>query len=220
MSPRFRRLGRFVSYLALATAIGMAPYGAPLPDQVEEDWQVVVATPDVTGVGPQITMVMSPNTDPAAAFVTFYLNYRDYPTWQPGGLQLKAYGAASGPSSAPPLLDTDTEGSQVCSTAGETISWTQRMSLSNGSLNLSVVNGQSTTWGNFGQSPDSLGVSFSSSLSDLSLYQPTYSVSKSGASWQANRVTSMTLVRVRYYSNGQLISTDSTPRTVTLNSGS
>ena len=100
-----------------------------------------MATPDVLGVGPQMTMVMSPNSDPTAAFVTFYLNYRDYPDWQPGGLQLKAYGAAFDPSSPPPLLDTDTEGTQVCSTAGETISWTQRMSLSSGSLNLSVVNG-------------------------------------------------------------------------------
>jgi hypothetical protein len=221
MNLRFRKLWRSVSLLALGTAIGMAPYGGnPLPDQVEEDWQAVVATPDVLGVGPQMTMVMSPNSDPTAAFVTFYLNYRDYPNWQPGGLQLKAYGAAPDPSSPPPLLDTDTEGTQVCSTAGETVSWTQRMSLFSGSLNLSVVNGSSTTWGNFGQSPESLGVSASSSLSDLSLYQPTYSVSKSGASWQSDRVTSMTLLRVRYYNNGQLISTDSTPRTVDLTPGS
>ena len=93
------------------------------------------------------------------------------------------------------------------------------MSLSGGSVNVNVVNGQSTTWGNFGQGEGSLGVSLSSSVSDLSSYQPTYSVSKSGASWQANRVTSMTLLRVRYYSGGQLISTDSTPRTVNLSSG-
>ena len=165
-------------------------------------------------------MVMSPNSDPTAAFVTFYLNYRDYPNWQPGGLQLKAYGAASDPSSAPPLLDTDTQGTEVCSTSGETITWTQRMSLSSGSLKVNVVNGQSTTWGNFGQGQGSLGVSVSSSLSDLSSYQPTYSVSKSGASWQSDRVTSMTLLRVRYYNNGQLISTDSTPRTVDLTPGS
>jgi hypothetical protein len=220
MNLRCRKLWRSVSLLALGTALGMAPYsGSPLPDQVEEDWQAVVATPDVLGVGPQMTMVMSPNADPAAAFVTFYLNYRDYPNWQPGGLQLKAYGAASGPSAAPPLLDTDTHGTEVCSTTGETISWTQRMSLSSGSVRVNVVNGQSTTWGNFGQGDGSLGVSFSSSVSDLGSYQPTYSVSKSGASWQANRVTSMTLLQVRYYNNGQLISTDSTPRTVNLNSG-
>jgi hypothetical protein len=220
MKLSYRRIGRFASFLALATAIGMAPYGGtPLPDQVEEDWQAVVATPDVLGVGPQMTMVMSPNSDPTAAFVTFYLNYRDYLEWQPGGLQLKSYGAASDPSSAPPLLDTDTQGTEVCSTSGEAITWTQRMSLSNGSLSVKVVNGTSTTWGNFGQGEGSLGVSSSSTLSDLSLYQPTYSVTKSGASWQSDRVTSMTLVQVRYYSGGQLISTDSTPRTVNLNPG-
>ena len=53
----------------------------PPPDQVEEDWQVVIAEPDPLAVGPQITTIMSPNSDPTAAFVTFYLNYRDYPSW-------------------------------------------------------------------------------------------------------------------------------------------
>ena len=91
MKLSYRKIGRSVSFLALATAIGMAPYGGtPLPDQVEEDWQAVVATPDVLGVGPQMTMVMSPNSDPTAAFVTFYLNYRDYPSWKPGGMGWRA----------------------------------------------------------------------------------------------------------------------------------
>ena len=34
------------------------------PDQVEEDWQVVIAEPDPLAVGPQITTIMSPNSDP------------------------------------------------------------------------------------------------------------------------------------------------------------
>ena len=217
MNLRFRKLWRSISLLALGAAIGMAPYGGtPLPDQVEEDWQAVVATPDVLGVGPQMTMVMSPNSDPTAAFVTFYLNYRDYPSWQPGGLQLKAYGAASGPSTAPPLLDTDTQGTEVCSTSGETITWTQRMSLSSGSVNVNVVNGQSTDLGQFrpgrrltGRELFELG--FRPQLLPAHLFRLQV-----GASWQSNRVTSMTLLRVRYYSGGQLISTDSTPRTVDL----
>src|SRR4029077_2107147 len=104
-------------------------------------------------------MAMRTTSDPTPAFVTFYLNYRDYPNWQPGGLQIKAYGASSDPSSPPPLLDSNTQGTQVCATSGETITWTQRMSLSGGNINFNVVNGQSTTWGNFGQGQGSLGVS-------------------------------------------------------------
>jgi hypothetical protein len=209
-----------VSMLAVAASLGMAgAAGTPSADQIEEDWQVVVANPDPVSVGPQITTCISPNSDPEAAFVTFYLNYQDYPSWNPGGLQVKAYGAAPDPASAHPLLDTSSTGSGLCETVGETITWTQRMSLSGGNLNYNVVNGQSSTWGKFGQGQGTLGVSMASTVADLGAYKPDYSVSKSGVSWQSNRVTSMTLLQVRYYQGGQLISTDSTPRTVDLTPG-
>jgi len=221
MRPYFLWSCGAVSMLTVAASLGMAQQQAPpAPDQVEEDWQVVVANPDPVSIGPQITTCINPNSDPAGAFVTFYLNYQDYPSWSPGGLQVKAYGAASDPASAPPLLDTASQGSGVCETQGETITWTQRLSLSGGNLNYNAVNGQSTTWGKFGQGQGTLGVSMPCTLSDLGAYKPDYSVSKSGVSWQANRVTSMTLLQVRYYSGGQLISTDSTPRTVNLAPGS
>ena len=120
---------------------------------------------------------------------------------------------------SPPVLDSASQGSGVCETQGETISWTQRMKLSGGNLKFNVVNGLSTTWGQFGQGPGTFGVSMPSTLSDLSAYKPDYSVSKSGVSWQSNRVTSMTLLQVRYYNGRQLISTDSTSRTVKLTPG-
>jgi hypothetical protein len=206
--------------LAVAASFAMAQQpGTPAPDQIEEDWQVVVANPDPVAVGPQITTCACPNSDPAAAFVTFYLNYQDYPGWSPGGLQVKAYGPAPNASTNPPVLDSSSQGSGVCETQGETITWTQRMSLAGGNLNYNVVNGQSATWGKFGQGEGTLGVSISSTLSDLGAYKPDYSVAKSGVSWQSNRVTSMTLVAVRYFSGGKLISTDSTPRPVDLTPG-
>jgi hypothetical protein len=205
--------------MTLGLAVGMTPGNPPPPDQVEEDWQVVVSNPDPVAVGPQITVCASPNSDPASAFVTFYVNYQDYPAWSPGGLQLKAYGAAPNASTSPPVLDSASQGSGVCETEGETITWTQRMSLSGGNLSVNVVNGQSTTWGKFGQSEGTLGVSMASTVSDLSGYKPDYSVSKSGVSWQSNRVVSMTLLQVRYYSGGKLVSTDSTPRPVDLTPG-
>jgi hypothetical protein len=209
-----------VAMLAVAASLGMAqPSGTTVPDQIEEDWQVVVANPDPVAVGPQITISTSPNSDPTAAFVTFYLNYQDYPRGSPGGLQIKAYGPPPDASSSPPVLDSASLGSGVCETESETIRWTQRMTLSGGSLNYKVLNGLSTTWGMFGQGEGTLGVSMPSTLADLGAYKPDYSVSKSGVSWQSNRVTSMALVRVRYYSGGQLISTDSTSRTVDLTPG-
>jgi hypothetical protein len=215
-----RRTWRVVSLLALGISLGMAPPpNSSPPDRIEEDWQVVVASPDSNAIGPQITTCVSPSSDPSAAFLTFYLNYRDYPDWRPGGLQVKAYDAVTDPSSSPAVLGSDTQGNEICDTAGETITWTQRISLSGGAINYNIINGQSTTWGQFGQGQGSLGVSFNSSLGDLSAYSPDYSVSKSGVSWQSNRVTSMTLLQVRYYSGGQLIWTDSSPRTVDLTPG-
>jgi hypothetical protein len=218
---RYLRLSfRAAALLALAVSTGMAqaPGTAP-PDQVEEDWQLVVANPDPLGVGPQVTTCMSPNSDPAGAFLAFYVNYQDYPSWSPGGLQAKAYSAPVSPGGSPSLIDASSQGNGVCETQGETITWTQRLSLSGGSLQYVIANGQSRTWGAFGQGQGTLKVSMPSTLSDLGSYKPDYTVSKSGVSWQANRVTSMTLVQVRYYSNGQLVATDSTARPVTLGPG-
>ena len=64
---------------------------AQTPDKVEEDWQVVIATPDITGVAPQITTCMSPLSDVSTTFVAFYLNYSQNPSFQAGGLQVQVW---------------------------------------------------------------------------------------------------------------------------------
>jgi hypothetical protein len=220
MNLPYRRLIFTVGLLVLTAPLGMAQTPSAPPDQIEEDWQVVIAKPDPTAVGPQVTTCMSPTSEPSLEFISFYLNYRDYPNWSPGGMQMKAYGPVPGPGKPAPVLDSDSSGTEVCQTPGETITWTQRMSLVSGNVRYYVVNGQSTTWGSFGQGQGLVVVSFPSSLPDLSRYKPDYSVSKSGASWQANRVTTMTLLRVRHYSGGILISTDTTPRSVISTPGS
>jgi hypothetical protein len=209
MAKFLRRLFFTVTALAIATSAGMAQTASPPPDQVEEDWRIVIGNPRPSEIGPQLTTCMSPVTDSSTPFVAFDLNYRDYPSWNPGGVQVKV-------CSDKTVLDSADQGDEICQTSGETIRWTQRMSLSGGSINYWVVNGQSTTWGNFGHGQGLRGVSFATSASDLSSYSPDYSVARSGVGWQSNRVTSMTLVQVRYYSGGKLTSTDSTPRTVVL----
>ena len=70
--------------------------------------------------------------------------------------------------------------------------------------------------GAFGASDDQLTVSTSTSLTSLAGYSPAASVAKSGVGFQSNRVTSLTLLRVRYYQGNTLLSTDETPRPVTL----
>jgi hypothetical protein len=205
-----------LSVLCLCASAGMAGDdgdGAGV-DRVEEDWQVVIDDPDPESTGPQLTTCMSPRPGSSNPFIAFCLNYRDDPDWKPGGLQVKAYGEAVGGSQDRPLLASASARTEVFQTVGETITWTQRISISEGVLRYTVRDGSSTTWGAFGQGPDDLGVSYPSSIADLGSYRPDDSVSLSAAGWQANRVQSMTLLRVRYYKGGDLIATDATRREV------
>jgi hypothetical protein len=71
--------------LSMATAMADLP---PVIDRVQEDWTLVVASPDLVGVGPQITTCMSPVSDNSTPFVAFDMNYREFPSFSAGGLQL------------------------------------------------------------------------------------------------------------------------------------
>jgi hypothetical protein len=180
---------------------------AIVPDRVEEDWQLVVAMPDRIGVGPQITTSMSPVSDNSTPFAAFDLNYREYPSFQAGGMQIQVWDGDK-------VLDTGSYGTAQFATPGETVTWTQRMSIGDyGIVTYSIRNGHSTTWSSFGGN-GSLLVSFSTPYDSLSGYRPDTSVSNSGVSWESNYVTSMALVQVRYYSSGQLIATDTTRRSI------
>ena len=98
----------------------------------------------------------------------------------PGGLQIKAYGAAPDATTAPLARRRTRRVPRSARPTGETITWTQRLSLSAGSLSFNVVNGQSTTWGQFGQGQGNLGLSVSSTLADLGGYKPDYSIVEVG----------------------------------------
>jgi hypothetical protein len=201
----------------LVTAVLAFPVGGILadmpvlvPDQVEEDWQLVIASPDVDGVGPQITTAMSPVGDNSTPFAAFDLNYREYPTFLTGGMQIQVWSDNT-------IVGTASQGTEQFATPGETVTWTQRMSIaSDGTITYHVTNGQSTTWGKFGQGDGQLSVNYPTSHGSLSCYSPATSVKNSGVSWESNYVTSMTLVQVRYYAAGRLISTDTTQRPISL----
>ncbi len=191
--------------LSVATAFGQIQ-GTSAPDAVEEDWQLVIASPDPYSIGPQITSVMSPVSDGSTPFFAFDMNYREYPFFSAGGMQVQVWSNGS-------VTDTSSHGSALLNTVGEVITWTQRMSLSGGTVSYNVTNGQSTTWGRFGRKTQ-FGASFQAGVNDLSGYDPDVSAANSGVSWQSNHVTQLVLFQVRYYARGQLISTDTNPRTL------
>jgi hypothetical protein len=193
--------------LTLGLMLGASFQTTSQPDRIEEDWQLVIGTPSTNNTCPQVLTSMSPtgvNTDPG---LVFKLNYRDQPSYQDGGLSAQIWQGSQ-------FVSNSDQGSAQLGTPNETITWTQRMSLSGGSLNFKVLSGNSTTWGQFGANDTDLAVNTSSSLSDLSGYSPATSVAKAGATYGADKVTSMTLVQVRYYQGSTLLSTDSTARQV------
>jgi hypothetical protein len=201
-----------LAVLALDLSMGRA-HASPPPDQIEEDWQVVIGTPDPVGAGPQISTYMSPVADGSTPFFVFDMNYCDNPSFSPGGLQVQAWSGDN-------LLRSAAKGTAQCSTANETITWTQRMTVSSGTISFAINSGESTTWKKFGQGKQlDLGTSsFTTSLTSLSTYSPATSVANSGVGWEANRVTSMKLLEVRYYAGGMIIKelTDKTQRPVNL----
>lgn len=179
-------------------------------DAVEEDWELVILQPDLIGVGPQITTCMSPVAgNPSPFFVAFNLNYRERPHFLAGGMQVQVWAQSQ-------VVSASSSSSAQFATPGETVQWTQRMWLLGGLVLYDINNGQSTTWGAFGSGWD-LATVFPASVSSLEGYDPDASVRTSGAGWESNLVTRLTLARVRYYQGGQLLWTDTRTRQVVNN---
>ena len=199
--------------LILITVLGFVPAFGPHTnprvdppiDRIEEDWQLVIQSTDVPAAGPQITTTMCPGPLEDHPDVNFNLNYREGRQVFPGGLQIEVFDGSD-------MLVTTSSRDDSLATDGETITWTQHLSLSAGSVFYRVKSGRSTTWGDFGG--DELSVSFATSVTDLTGYSPDISVSKSGVGWQSNHVTSMHLVQVRYYAGEMLMKTDPATRAV------
>lgn len=174
--------------------------------QVEEDWELVIADPDAGTTAPQVTCSISPRSDLSNLYATIELNHKTMPAFATGGVHLQTW---SGDYN---LSRRDTVNSNKLSTAGETITWTTRMSLVNFAVTFSIQNGQSTTWGTFGG--NGLSASYGSSLTSLNNYSPSVSVQNSGVGYASNRVRSLTLKRVRYTLADGQIYTDDEPRVV------
>lgn len=156
---------------------------------VEEHWELQLSQPDRENSAPQTTMVMSPTGDISGTHFLFTLNHSTAPVYQPGGMQVQVWNgeelAEHKAGNASTALDI----------SDETVHWTQRMSLHDGTLTFQVVDGHSEmTWPTFGG--DDLLVSVDSSLTALNSYRPSVSLSESQVGFAENRVTSLTLTKL------------------------
>lgn len=179
--------------------------------RVEEDWELVVAEPDVDSDAPQVTSVLSPFGHLESIYAAFEFNHRSQPEFTAGGLHVQVWNGEE------TLANRASNFTNKLEHSGETVRWTQVMELEGGTLHFEVANGSSTSWDEFG-SGHSLRVSVESSLTTLAGYSSSVSVDNSGVGYAGNRVTSLTLKRVRrYLINNELLDEVTTPVVVHTN---
>lgn len=189
--------------------LAVKPVAADYPTIVcvEEDWELVVQLPEVNTDAPQVTSVISPGGDLFGVYASFELNHHTQPDYAAGGLQLQLW------SDGFPVATSASPNQTLLQQESETIRWTQRMRLHEDRLTFDVVNGTSSTWGNFG-GQGNLKVSLATELNTLAGYQPDFSADHSGVGYAGNRVTSLKLREVRWYSATGLVARDTTDRVV------
>jgi len=181
-------------FLLLAWTGVASAQSAPAIVRVEEDWELVVGDADPGSDAPQVTCVISPNGSVDSYHATFVVNEQSLPVYESGGLQLQLWQGEI------PLTDRRFPNGAVLSTDGEVIRWTQAVELNDGNLTFEIINGTSTTWGNFG-GQGYLKSSIATDLTDLNAYDPSVSVEHSGVGYAANRVVWLALRRVRAYTD-------------------
>lgn len=156
---------------------------------IEEHWELQVGGPDQTRNAPQVSMVMSPNGHTNADFFIVTLNHGSFPEFASGGVQVQHWhgdtclGAKNSYSQSSLIHD------------GETVSWKQRMTLDGCSLKFEVIDGDSQSFGSFGN----IGVLQSVVQVDqsrLNTYVPAISITESGIGFAGNRVSSLTLQKL------------------------
>lgn len=175
--------------------------------RVEEDWCVVIDTPDPDGHAPQIVTAMSSTDELADVHAVFELNHGTLPDYTSGGMQLQCWSED---------LNLDYREAPkwgILSTPDEVVTYTMSMKLADGRVQFEVTKGESITWGKFGGA-GWLQLSIPTSQTGFPYYSPETSVRSSRIGFAAHRVRKFYLKEVRYYSQSGLVQTDCTERVV------
>jgi hypothetical protein len=163
--------------------------------RVEEEWELIVATPDPNSDSPQVTCVISPLGHTQSLHAAFEMNYQSLPEFVPGGLQLQLWNGEE------PLASRKFPNGSVMQQQDETVRWKQCLELANGLLTFEITGGTSAAWGAFG-GQGYLKASVPTTLENLNGYNPAVSVNNSGVGYAANRVQSLVLRKVRLVTSG------------------
>jgi hypothetical protein len=205
---RCTRVGLLLAVAAATVLASQTAQAGPVSFRIEEDWEVVVGTPDPALHAPQIITAMSSTLELADVHAVFEINHTSLPYFTAGGLQLQVW-------SGDHLLSyKNSSNTGSLAIAGETVRFQQVMTLSTGKVTFEINNGSSTTWGGFGTS-GILKASLDTNQVDLSNYSPQTSVDNSYVSFAKHCVQKLVLKEVRYYDKfGVLMHRDTTERVV------
>ena len=196
-----------VGFLGFASSPSTSAQVVALPEpvvRVEEDWRLELNEPDRYVDSPQFHTVMTPYSDVDSYFAQVLWNYRETPAFSAGGVQLQSYNGTR-------LQSRRSLEYGRLSTTAETIRWTQALETNGTELTFEVVNGQSSTWGDFGRE---MRIADDADLQSLDEYNPEVSVRESCVTFGSNRVNSLRIVEVRYYGASGLLRRDTTSRVV------
>lgn len=200
---------KLVAVALVAVAFGLAASGSVaqsinLADRVEEDWELVAdstASPD----GPQVNTVMGPAADFSQPVFVLDINYRHDPVYMPGGLQALVYGSYG-------LISSKVLATNPLNLANETVKWTQKMTISGGSVQYVISSVNSSSWGTY--TDNVVVASYATTIGTFKNYDPAVSVANSGGAWKTQGLKSLKLVQVRYFLGNTQIGTDTTARAV------
>jgi hypothetical protein len=155
---------------------------------IEEQWELQVSQPDSERSAPQITMVMSPTANLDGSHFLVTLNHASEPDFESGGVHVQHYDGTD-------LVASRTEDrDEVLIHEGETIRWSQRLTLRDGTLTFAVLNGESQSWNRFGGYDLSVSVPYSAP--SLNTYRPAVSLTESQVNYAENRVVSLVLKKL------------------------
>lgn len=200
-----RWTGRGIAMLAVLAAsvtYAQTPAGT---DEVQEDWELVIRDTSPDETAPQIAAIISPIESIDAEYGVLELNHTTQPDYVDGGIQLQRWYGDDVMSYCPPTAH------DRLNTAGEKITFTMTMKLTGTNLVFGVINGKSETWGDFGGTTGNWKSQTMANYADLNRYDRQVSVTHSRIGFASNLVQTFKQTGVRYYINGALVKTDTTP---------
>jgi hypothetical protein len=197
-----RALIAIVSVLLCATCFATSAVADSPIIRVEEDWELVVSAPDINSHGPQVACVLSPFSHLDSHYITFEINHCSAPVYSGGGVCLQVWRGEQH------FASRTYRSWQALATSGETVRWTQTMEIQDGQLVYEIVNGHSSTWGDFG-GQGTLKAQVAFDVTDLAGYTPDVSIRNSGVTFASHCVQQLELKTVRAFrQDGSVVNVD------------